>query len=513
MKRFVIIQRLCVTGLILTLSSFAPAFPSVTKLADTTVDSQALTINSYGQAINGLSFQQNPVITFNGWQYVAYYHGNSTASGVDGYVCVARRKLDGNGFDIRSDGTVIQSMLSLAWQVSEWSVIELSDYSFTSNDAHNVVTMGICPNDGTIHLSYDHHGQTLHYRISDTEIATDPESVTWDAAIFGATESELISGETISDVTYPRFWQTPDGDLQFGYRTGGSGSGDWYIVDYSATTGLWSNNREIIDRSGTYSDSVFTNSTSRNPYINTVGYGPDGRFHVSWTWRESSSDCNHDILYAYSDDNGITWYNTNGVQIADTSNSEVITLDSSGITIITLDTNRGMMNQQAQAIDADGRVHTLMFYCDSERTSDTFGTINQRRYYHHYRDTDGTWYQNELQFDTNDTSSWVGSRPKLYLRDNGDAFAIYQAWQEGDVTLSDTDIYIRYGDLVIQAATAENNWSDWQIIHVETGPFVSEALADPYRFQAGKLSVMMQQSPESLYDWTALRILDFQLND
>ena len=57
------------------LFSYAGAFPGVIKLSDAIVDSDAMTLSSgawYGYAINGLSFQQDAVVTLNGWQYVTY---------------------------------------------------------------------------------------------------------------------------------------------------------------------------------------------------------------------------------------------------------------------------------------------------------------------------------------------------------------------------------------------------------------------------------------------------------
>jgi hypothetical protein len=368
--------------------------------------------------------------------------------------------------------------------------------------------MGICPNDGTIHLSFDHHGHSLHYRVSTPNLATDPTSFTWDASLFGPIHSDLISGDSISGVTYPRFWQTPSGDMQFGYRYGGSGDGDWYIVDYTGATGLWSNRRQIINRSGTYSDSLGS-SDSRNAYMNPPGYSPNGNLHVTWTWRESAGGANHDIMSAYSDDNGVTWYNNSGIEIADTSIGEVITLDSPGVTMWTLDRAYQTMNQQAQAIDSNGHVHTVMFHCTSP-VGTIWGTVGDRRYYHYWRDAAGTWHENQLYFNTSDVSSYVGQRPKLFISSNGDAYVIYQAWQS--VSLSSTGLYVHDGDLVIQAATEANDWTDWQIIHVETGPFLSEALADPYRFEDGILSVVMQDSPFSNGQSTPLRVLDFQMN-
>ncbi len=512
MKALMITKLLCLLACLFAMSPSAGAFPSVTKTGDVVVDSQAMTLGSgspYGYAINGLSFQQNVLVTYNGWQYVTYYNGSR-------HVCVGRRQLPSGS----------------------WSVVELTDYTLsTTTDAHNVVTMGICPNDGTIHLSFDHHGGMLHYRVSDTGVATNPASVTWSASLFNSVHNYLEVGDTISSVTYPRFWQTPDGDMQFGYRIDGSGNGDWAMVDYNGASGLWSNGRKVISRTGSYSDSLGSSSV-RNPYLNgPVEYGPDGNLHVTWTWRETAGGANHDIMYAYSSDGGTTWYNNNpsagfqiktgntafqslfslswgqgGLQVigqatGNSSTEQLITVSSPDVTVVPLDRYYGMMNQQAQAIDSQGRVHAVMFHCTPETYAgysySTWGPQGARRYYHYWRDSQGVWTRNELP-------DYVGSRPKLFIRDNGDAFVIYQSRQS--VNLTDTGIYFLDGDLTIQAATAANQWTDWQIIHVEPGDFLSEALADPYRFKDGVLSVMMQNSPTSTGQSTSLRVLDYQLN-
>ena len=422
----------------LWLSAVSGAFPAVTKIQDTTVDNSAMTLGSgapYGYAINGLSFQQEVLWTYNGWQYVTYYNGA-------GHVCIARRQLPSGS----------------------WQIIELTDYTIsTTTDAHNVVTMGICPNDGTIHLSFDHHGQELNYRVSQVGAATNPGSITWNASLFGSVRIYLESGKTYPTVTYPRFWTTPDGNMQFGYRIDSSGNGDWAMVDYNAATGQWSNTRTVISRTGSYIDSQGSN-TIRNPYMNTLAYGPDGTLHATWTWRESAGGANHDILYAYSTDGGYTWYNNNppptllrigtvntplqgilrfsglteGPQIVgDTSIPQLIYLNSPGIRVVKLDRDWGLMNQQAQAIDPQGRVHIVMFHCTPEMYQgyswSIWGPVGARRYFHYWRDLQGVWHRNQLP-------GYVGSRPKIFIRANGDAFVIYQSWQT--VSLTSTDIYI-----------------------------------------------------------------------
>ena len=516
MKKNITKKRICLLAVLLTASVPVGAFPSLTPLwadySDTVIDPQALTINSYGRAINGLPYQQEAVLTFNGWQYMTFYRGTGTADTINGYVCVARRRLNGNpGLQIGTTGTLTQTMFSMSWPMADWQIIELFDYTFTSNDAHNMISIGICPNDGTIHLSFDHHGHALHYRVSQIGAATYPESVTWSAALFGPTHSDLISGQSIGGVTYPRFWQTPSGDLQIGWRTGTSGDGDWYMGGYDGTTHQWIETHQVINRSGYYNDGTSSGS-ERNPYMNApTGYDANGRLHITWTWREGSGTANHDIMYAYSDDGGDTWYNNSGAdKVGDSSTGLLIDLDSPGINVVTLPTNHGMMNQQGQAIDSNNNVHVLMWHCTGA-TSYRFGLVSDRRYYHYWRDAQtGTWTRNELLFNSGNVDSYVGTRPRIFVRDNGDAYAIYQSFQ--GIGLSSEEIYIQYGNLVIQAATAANNWNDWQIIYTQAGPFVNEALVDPSRFEDGILSVMMQDSPDYNYEWTPIRLLEFQMN-
>lgn len=473
---------------ILVISCAAGAVPSAVKIQDTVVDTQALTLSggSWGDTINGVSFQQDAVVTDNGRQYVAYYN-------IAGHVCVARRQLPGG----------------------EWEKLELTDYLFEGNDSHNVISMGICPNDGTIHLAFDHHNETLHYRVSQTGVTTNPETVTWDANLFNNTRNYLEAGKSVSTVTYPRFWQTPQGNLQMCYRVGGSGSGDIILVDYNAAQGSWENTRMVFSRYGSYSD-VCGTSTSRNAYLNYPGYGPDGTLHVTWTWREGSGGTNHDICCAYSPDGGTTWYNNAGPQqqinihtageiqtqslldlvwnatgpqvigqaTGNTSTQQLIDVDSADIVAVPINRQYSLMNQQCQAVDPAGRIHTVMWYATEGAGCNVWASAG-RDYHHYWRDFDGNWNHFMLQCS-------VGSRPKLFIRDNGDAFLIF----------------IRSGSIIIAAASAQSQWTDWQEIAADTDhSYAGEGLGDLYRFhqEDGILSVMAQETQ-------TLRILDWQLN-
>lgn len=463
----------------LTLPFVAPpswADRVVTKGRDSTVDSHALTIQGgFGQAINGLAFQQDAVMTHGSHQYAGYYGG-------DRRVCLARRELP----------------------AGEWQIVRFPDYEFKSNDAHNTISVGICPKDGTIHLAFDHHGHPLHYRVSRKGAATDPETVTWSASLFGPIRSELEEGKPIK-VTYPRFWQTPDGGLQFCYRQGGSGNGDRMLLDYDAGTGIWGNTRQIDSGDGLFQDAM-GQGRSRCSYPNGYDYGPAGKLHATWVWREDSQGSNHDLMYAYSADGGNTWLNNDGQTLATPAH-----VNSPGITVARISRKHGLMNTHGQAVDSQGRVHVVMWHCTDESLraagskpgEHRWGPPQARRYHHYWRDRKGRWHHTELP--------WVaGNRPKIFLDGSDNTYVIYSARSESGA-LADGHLHSA-GDLVITGATAASNWADWRILHREAGPFVNEMLGDPYRWkQEAVLSVMVQESPKKAHEATALRILDYAI--
>ena len=489
-----------ITAIILT-AGVVGAVPTVQKISDTTVNAAALTFlnGTYGDAINGVSFQQEAVMSHNGWQYVAYYNG-------DRRICLSRRQLPAGA----------------------WQTLVFTDYSFTGVNAHDVVVMGICPNDGTIHLAYDHHGDTLRYRVSQAGVATNPAAYSWSSALFGPNRNWLEAGKTVTLVTYPRFFQTPDGNMKLAYRYGSSGAGDDMLVDYDGATSTWSGSRMVINRAGTFTDQLGT-SYDRCGYGNRWECGPDGAIHTTWCWRENASvGANHDILYSFSTDGGWTWLNGShsairadlaattpqtlfhlkrtvradnliGLLTGNAATDTLITLNSPGVTAVPLNRYYGLMNQQTQTIDPQGRVHTVMWHCSEETYAyartlgytdmGRWGPAIARRYHHYWRDRDGTWNHTELP-------PVAGSRPKLFIRDNGDAFLIYQSCPNPPAL--NYDIYFTHGGLAICAATASSAWTDWQVVYADPGPYINEMLGDVHRFkQDGILSVMVQNTPST----------------
>jgi BNR repeat-containing family member len=456
---------------VLLVSAQAGADVTVTRLGDSLIDAQALTIKGgFGQAINGKSFQQDAVVSHGGYQYVAYYDAAR-------HVCVARRALP----------------------EGEWQIVRFADYDFKSNDAHNTISMGICPADGTIHLAFDHHGHPLHYRASRKGVATNPKDTTWDVSLFGPVVSELEKGKPIR-ITYPRFIRTPDGGLQFCYRQGGSGNGARMLVDYLPRSGTWANTRMIDSGKGAFEDAM-GKSASRCSYPNGYDYGPNGKLHATWVWREDAQGSNHDLVYVYSEDGGTTWRNNAGEILSEPAN-----VNSPGIIAAPISRAHGLMNTHGQAVDSQGRVHVVMWHCSDETIAAAgsspgehrWGPPVARRYHHYWRDTDGTWNHNELPWQS-------GNRPKVFMDAKDNAFLIYSAGG---------DLHGTGGDLVIAAATAATKWTDWKVVHTEKGPFVNEMLGDPYRWRSeGILSVMVQESPPEPHDPTALRIVDLSFRE
>ncbi|KAK1483959.1 hypothetical protein CTAM01_13184 [Colletotrichum tamarilloi] len=292
--------------------------------------------------LNGNAFQQDAIISFKGWQYAVFYSSCSSSSLNDVtqreplFVCMNRRKLPN----------------------SEWQTIVFDDYHQTTDDGHNTVQMGICPGDGTIHLSYDHHCDTLRYRRSIKGIASDPELSRWTKDVFTLT-LDYVPGitkphENFGYVTYPRFGVLGN-DMYFSIRNGKAGLGDDLLYIYHAATGLY-------EYAGKHLKGI-----QNNPYVHGMDYR-DGKLHITWVYRgfvhydgwddpldtkhkqqagPNGADNNYNICYAYSDDGGYTWKNGHDKTIALLRDGGSITPDCPGLVAFDIPKGRGQWTQHA----------------------------------------------------------------------------------------------------------------------------------------------------------------------
>ncbi len=209
--------------------------------------------------VNTAIFRWNSTVSFGNTQYVSYYNA-------DGYMVLAKRTL----------GT------------DDWTVKQ-TQYKGNINDAHNVICLGI-DGSGILHVAWDHHGHPLRYAQS-----VSPGSLE-------LTDKMSMTGRAEGNVTYPEFYQIPNGDLLFLYRDGASGDGNVLMNRFDNDTRKWS----------VVTHNFISGQGQRNGYwMFTVGH--DGSYHIAWNWRETSGvESNHDLCYAKSDDGGKTWKKTTG---------------------------------------------------------------------------------------------------------------------------------------------------------------------------------------------------------
>ena len=455
--------------LLIAFSPVRATSATLTKLSDTQVDSAALTLPddiNFGHWANGRAYQQDLLVTHDNRQYAAYYNG-------DRHVCVARRSLP--------DGS--------------WEILELDDYTMTSYDSHNVVSIGIAPADGTIHLAFDHHVSDLHYRKSVTGAVS---SSTWSADLFGPVTNQLVSGEALT-ITYPRFESTPEGDLLFCYRDGYPSHGDRIIHRYSTATGLWGSPTLFVSQTGSFTDTYGT-SKSRSGYLNPVTYGANGRLHTTWVWRENpvadvpGSKDNHDLMYLYSDDDGQSWQTGDGSTVNGGAR-----VDTSGITAVSIPRGLGLINSNAQTVDDQGRVHVVLRHCTDEslaaagssRGEVAFGPSAARKLHHYWRDFDNTWHHRELP-------DLAGGRSAALVADS-----------EGNLFYA----RLKSNTLEILQALVQEQWTDWQVVHSVTLYSRVELLVDSSRWKAeAVLSFPYQKTPSSWGEDSELRVIDFALS-
>lgn len=340
--------------------------------------------------------QQNALAVYKNYVYTVYYNA-------DRYLCISRSSNNGQG---------------------DWKTVVLSHRYEMRNDVydnHNTPNIAISPKDERIHLSFDMHARDLRYIISVENAAVLPDS-DFTADKFSATRDYITEAQTkVTSVTYPRFILGIDSTLLFSYRgDGGSGSANSYLVSYR-NNGYWDTPTKIVNgKTGTYNGTATTSST-RCAYYNDFVY-KSGVLYLTWTWRETpDGGTNHDMMFAYSEDNGKTWKNTNNQAL-----SLPMHLNSTDLKVVTIPQSNDLINHNGCAVDAFDNVHAIM----------RDGSV----YKHFYRI--GTNWKSQ---DVNHGES-VGDRPKLYC---------------GDSTSTLYLVVRRGSEIGLFASDHNDEWSTW----------------------------------------------------
>lgn len=211
-------------------------------------------------SVNTVIFRTNSVVTHGRLQYTAWYDDSAR-------VVLARRPVGSERWTVRT-----------------------TSYTNDVTDAHNAIAIAV-DGRGVLHVAWAEHGRALHYA----------RAIRAGSLELGASQS--MTGQHESRVTYPQFYALRGGDLLFLYRDGQSGRGDLMLDRWDVRRQLWTAvAHPLVDGEG-----------ARNAYVNLLAVDGRGGWHLSWCWRESPDVAtNHDVLYAFSPDEGRTWRTITG---------------------------------------------------------------------------------------------------------------------------------------------------------------------------------------------------------
>lgn len=421
---------------------------------------------------NWLSFDQDKVASFNGYQYSIY-------SDADRQLCLVRRHIESGVVD----------------------VLRFEDYVLADGrpesqqrNAHRNAVLGLSPGDGRLHLSWDHHNDDLNYTRSRAGFLTEPPTEITVADF--EPRQPLVEGAA-QRVTYPRFFNDHEDNLFFFYRSGGSGRGDIFIFAYDDRVGEWiAVSDRLFGQEGLYP--AWDNSDSRNAYMHDILFDDAGRLHVTWVYREVAATwaSNHDLHYAFSDDRSQTWKNNAGVIIADTRAGERITIDSPGIVVREIPVFSWLMNQCAMTLDSNNNPHVVTFHLEDafvpeDLRHDPPAEAAQRlRYFHYWRDANGDWHRSA-------PLPMSGRRRPMVAAAADDTLVIYFSTDAG---------------FVCHVARAENNWSDWRSFRL-TGPEwgVNDTTKPDRRRLRDDNTLSFSADPLAAEDGSGFGFLDFDI--
>ena len=258
-------------------------------------------------SVNTAVFRNSSLVTQGDIQYISYYDP-------EGYLIIGKREL---GSD-------------------EWT-LHRSQYRGNVKDAHNIISMMV-DGEGYLHVAFDHHGQRLNYCRSVAPFSLE------------LGEKILMTGIDEDNVTYPEFYLLAGGDLLFVYRSGSSGRGNLVMNRYSIKDHTWNRVQDIL----------IDGENERNAYWQLY-VDEMGTIHLSWVWRETwMVETNHDICYARSFDNGITWYKTNGTKY------ELPIKISNAEYACRLPQNCELINQTSMSTDAGGNPYIATYWRDPD---------------------------------------------------------------------------------------------------------------------------------------------------
>ncbi len=342
-------------------------------------------------SVNTVVFRKNSLCTYKNTQYISYYNNN-------GFVVLGKR----------TPGK------------TKW-VLQITKFKGDVTDAHRSISI-ITDGDGYLHMSWNHHGNELHYSKS---IVPGSLQMTPELPMTGIAET---------NVTYPEFHTLPNGNLIFLYRDGQSGQGNLVINRYNTKIKIWVQlHKNLID-----------GERQRNAYWQAC-IDTKGTIHLSWVWRESPDVAsNHDMCYAKSTDGGITWLNSKNEKYAFPVNAATAEY------VCRIPQKSELINQTSMYADEDGNPFIASYWKDKS------DSIPQ---YHIIYNTGGQWQINNTGFrKTAFSLSGAGtkripiSRPQIISLNKGNKNAVILIFRDEE-----------RGRKVSIAMNTDINSSNWQL--------------------------------------------------
>jgi hypothetical protein len=423
--------------------------------------------------INAVPIKRNALTTVGDYQFTSYYHQ-------DGKIVVGRR---------------------LTGQAT-WELFKTELNSININDDHNISSIAI-DGDGIFHMSWGMHANNFLYTKSTSSVLNSNPITLVGGATGNAAAINNMTGLYNTSVTYPEFYNLPDGDLLFNYRNGSSGNGDYRMRRYDTATDSWSELGAGANDIWLGRQAPGSTLPNVNAYPNELAFDPNGDIHVTWTWRtggdttmgQSGFQTNHHVNYARSSDQGATWTNMAGVPYTTPiyeTNAEIA---------INLPEGSSLINTTAMAVDALGQPVLATWYAPGAPQ----GNHARQYMFAWYDESQSQWKTSQISNRTIDgpakTSEAVVrdmARPIVVIDDANRAIVAYRDNQDAN------GLTIAYSQSPLR--------NDWQTINLMTEDLGNwEPTYDVNRWREdGVLSFLYQSSglgqtgaPIEVLEWDA----------
>lgn len=376
--------------------------------------------------VNTVVFRKNSLASGKGYQFIAFYDK-------DQHVVLGKRKSED----------------------SEWE-LKQTIYKGKAVDAHNCISIAV-DRHGYLHMAWDQHNNQLNYVKSIEPLSLDMG------------DKIPMTGKNENRVTYPEFYNMPNGDMLFLYRDGGSGKGNLVLNKYQLNTKKWTQlHSNLIDGEG-----------KRNAYWQAC-VDKKGRIHLSWVWRESPDVAsNHDLCYARSADGGITWEKSTGEQYNMPINAGTAEY------ALKIPQKSELINQTSMSADQRGRPFIATYWRDQNSDVPQYRII--------YKQKDN-WHMQNLAFRSTAFSLSGGgtkripiSRPQVIVRRNlftTKAALIFRDEERGNKV-----------SLAVNRNIKKNKWKLKDILDENLGSWEPSFDTDLW-INSGKLQLFVQKTDQ-----------------